>query len=442
MILPTEILKGMVDDVISIKQSNTISIKMMIRNHQDPKFDIDDASIDIMEYEQNFMSNTTDNINISVNMTPQQVQKLVNFQSDLFADIIFEYVDTTTGEVVLEEKPIRKQYKVLVHDLSSIAKKYGITAFEAPEGSDTISGTPSSTFIKVEMQLITDNEYKINRASFVGMMKDVTVDDAIKYMASVMGIKSIKMVPSDNPTKYQHLSIPPDKGGFRAAFDYLQNTYGVYTNGFRHYITNGVLYVYPHFDMKAERSPKLHVIRVSENSYGGSQNYHRVEDSKDLTIVSNSKLHSQTLSNIGSENEGNAKLFSRSDGVIDGQVKSSDMSLNNITASMSGKADSTIVKGSAVAKYVKPTMNLLNHASIFSESNTEMMVFGWSNARIEMIYPGMPTVFIFDEKKAVMSKTGVVESAKYSITRSSKKVFICNAVLTVRSDPKAVPYSA
>jgi len=440
MILPTKILKGMVDEITSMKQYNAVKMKLMIRNHQDTSFDIDDATIDAIIFEQNFALNTADNIQLHTTMNSDQLRKLVASSSDLFTDIVLEYIDGETGSVMLDEDPVMLHYKVFVHDLSTITKRFGVQAFTNVDGEDTPSNTSGAVRIPVAMQLMTDNDYTINRASFTGMIRNLNVEDTVKYMASVMGIKNIKMVPSDNQTKYQHMVIPPDKSGFREVFDYVHKKYGVYSNGFRHYITDGTLYVYPPFDMKSEQKPQLQVLRVSENSYGGSNNYHKLEDNKNLSIISNSKLDSKTLSNVGSENDGNTKLFVRSDGVFDAQVDPDTMELRNVTASMSSSQDQTISKGSATAKYVKPTMNLHSHASTFSESNTELLSFSWNYARINMIYPGMTTTFLFDEKNVVMSRQGLVEAVSYSMTRKTKDVFNCEATLVIRLDPKQVPY--
>ena len=439
MILPTEILKKMVDDIISIERHNAITIKLMIRNRQDTSLTIDNSLIDTIDINQSFATNTTDDIQVTVNMTPSQVKTLVASQTDLYADMIIEYVDATTGHVVLDEKPIKLHYKVFVHDLSTLTKRFGVNTFENTDSSENVSNTHGAVYVRVDMQMMPDQEYNANRASFVGMVRNSNVEELIKYMTSTIGITKLKMVPPDNQTKYQHVHIPPEHSNFRAAFDYLQSKFGVYANGFRHYMTNGTLYVYPPFDMNSDRKPRLNIIRVSENTYLGPSNFHKEEDNKDLTIITNTKLTSKTLSNVGSENEGNTKVFVRSDGIFDGQVNHDDMSLVNITASMSSKADTSISKDAAVVRYVKPTLNLMHHASKFSEANTELMTFGWSNARINVIEPGTPTTFIFDEKSKVMSKTGLVEAVRYSIRRA-RSIFTCGATLIIRSDPTPIPY--
>ena len=440
MILPTDVLKKMVTDITSIKRSNSIAINFMLRSKTNSAFNVDDIIIDTMSFDQNFVSNTTDDIQVSAHMSANDFRNLVANQSGLYADIVIEYVDLTVGDVDLTEPHVSLRYNVFIHDLSSLTKKYGINAFSNTDGSTDVTNTQGAVYVKVDMQLIGDEEYSANKAVFNGIVRKATVSDTVKYMCSVMKIKTLDMVDPDNSIQYQHLHIPPEHSGFRSAFEYLQQRFGVYANGFRHYITNKTMYVYPPFDMHSTRTPKLHIIRVSEGTYGGQLNYHRPEDNGDLIIVSNSKLNSKSLSNVGSENDGNAKLFVRSDGVIDGQVDTKKMTLNNITASFSSVADLSISKGSAISKYVNPTMNVHQHASTFSETNTEVVSLGWGKARLFSIYPGMPTVFIFDEKNTVMSKTGLVEAVKYQITRASKTIYNVNAILGLRSDPTPIVY--
>lgn len=433
MILPTETLKTMVDEIVEINRNNTVLITLNLRNHQDPNFVIDDAVVDALIIEQDTVNNTTDKISMKINIKPKQLRQLIAKQSDLYADIVIEYSDRITNAVDLNEEPIVLKYKVFIHDLSNIAKRYGIQAID--HENEELNETDMGINVSLELQLISEIEHKTNRAQFVGMIRDVNPEEAIKYAASVMGISNIKMVTPDNQTKFQHLNIPPNKGDFRTLFDYMQEKYGVYTNGFRHYMSNGTLYIYPPLDMKSKSSPRLNILRVSENTYLGPENFFKIDENGDVTIVSNSQLVSQTLSNSVSENEGNTKMFVRSDGMIDGQVKKKGdkLSLNNVTATMSSKNDQGISKDAAIPKYVEPTMNLYNHASTFSEANTELLGMGWSRARINMLVPGMPVTFIFDEKDTVMSKDGILESITYIFSRVSRN-FICSATFIIRVD--------
>ena len=443
MILPSEMLKEIVDDIISIERSNSVLISLHLRNPNDASFAIDDANITTFTVEQNTISNVFDNIVLTCDIQPIQFQELITKQSDLYADVTIEYADRQTNAPILEEDPIVLRYKVFLHDMSSLLKRFGVNAFEKKEDSSLPTGVEDSTLIPISMQLILEVDHKINRGSFVGVIQDTNVSNAIRYVASVIGVPSIKMTEPDNPATFQHFNVPPENSGFRVVFDYIHKKYGVYANGFRYYLTNGTLYVYPPFKLDNTETPKLIIYRVSENSYAGSTNYHELDDAGNIQIVSNSKLTSKNLSNVGSENDGNTKVFIRSDGMIDGQVsKGKKLQLTNVTASMASKSDSAISSNAAVPKYVQPTNNVYEHGSKFSEMNGEIMTLGWANARMGLLYPSMPVSFVFDEKNKVMEKTGLLESITYSFVRANRHLFNCSVGLIIRVDHNQEEYDS
>jgi hypothetical protein len=432
----------MTDAIIGKERSNLFKLTVTLLNHQDPEFALKDIYTEALTITQDFSVNTTDDIQLSAQIAPEDVQKLITKQSDLYADVLIEYVESPSEQIDLDEKPIVLRYKVLLHDLSGLTKRYGVTAFQQTDQSEDVLPAQALAMAQVQMQLIGEEEYKVNKSAFLGTAKNVTPEDFIKYASSVMGAKKVNVVTPDNTTKYQHLNIPPQYSGFKSVFEYLQSKYGVYANGFRQYLTNGTLYIYPPYNMKSERTPKLTVLRLSENTALASANYHDYKD-KDLTIVTSSPLTSQTLSNVGSENEGNTLMFVRSDGILDGQVskKGSGMELTNISATLGSRADSSISKGSAVPKYADASLNVFKQGSTFAKNNTEIMTFTWDYSRINSIEPGMPITFVYDEKDVVMSKTGIVEMVSYQFLRLNR-TFRCSSEMGVRVDPTAVPYES
>jgi hypothetical protein len=443
MIIPSDILKEMVDEVVSIERSNAVIITFHLRNYDDPEWVIEDLYLTSLIKNQSPLVNVMDEITVSADATPKQFQEMIERQNNLYADVIIEYANRQTNEVILEEKPIILRYRVFIHDVSNLLKQYGVYSFAKNEDlTDREIEVNHSVRIPITMQLMTEIDYVINKSSFTGTMQDVNVEDSIKYISSIMKVPYIKMTPPDNAITYQHLIIPPENSDFKVVFDYVNKKYGTYANGFRTYLTNGILYVYPPFDMKCQDTPKLNIFRVSENTYMGSTNYHKVEDNLDVSIVSNTELVAKNLSTLGSENEGNVKMFVRADGVIDGQVsKNKKLKLENISAVMSSVNDNSISKNSAITKYIKqPTLNVFDHGSTFSETDTELLTMGWTNARLNMIYPSMPVTFIFDEKDQVKQKTGRIESIIYNFTKGNRHLFLCQVALIIRVDPKQEDY--
>lgn len=441
MILPTNLLKEMVDEITRFKRSNTMIITLYLKNKQDASFVIDDAHLTSISISQDTINNVTDKIVMNMDITTTQYQQLITKQNDLYADIIIEYADRVNFTVLLDEDPILLRYNVFLHNMTSLSETIGVNAFEKVDTTST-SETESSTRVSISVDLIDDTSYQMNKGSFVGTLQSCNISDAIKYIASSLKVKKLKMIEPDNTNTFQHIIIPPDKCKFHQLFDYLQSdhNYGIYAKGFRHYITDGMLLVYPPYDMKKKELPKLEVIRVSENTQMGSFNYHKVKDDI-ITIISNTAIMNKNLSNYTQENKGNTSIFLRSDGVIDAQVdKKKSFKFINTTASISNNIDGSIVKDSAVVSINEPTSNMFHKASNFCESETEVIAFGWPNARIGLLCPGMPCTFIFDEKDKVMKKDGLVEVINYSITKSSKFLFSCQASLIIRTSNKQEPY--
>lgn len=439
MILTTELLRKALERIVSIERSNAFVLKLSLRNAEDPTYIRENIIVDQLEFKQLFNDNVTDDIQVRLNIQPIDLLELVNYQSSMYATLLIEYVDQDSSEVILDEDPELYTFKVFVHDLTNIAKTYGITAIVDVDDTGNVSEDQASTLIDIDMQLISDVCYNMNKQMFVGELSNVNVEDAIRYLSTVMGVKRINMVTPDNTTKFHHLYIPPEYSSFNVIFDYIQVKYGVYDAGLAYYFTNDILYIYPAYDVKIKRKRKMSVIKINPKTYAGLPNYHDVDPvSNDITLISNTSSIHRTLSNVSAENDGNSEMFILADRVIDGQVKvvGDDISLNNITVTCSNLKDNSIAKESAIPRYRKPTNNIFNKVSKIAESNTELILIGWPNARLYMLDPGMELKYIYDDREVVMDKSGILESASYTIQRSTRHgseiLYTCLASLILR----------
>ena len=437
MILTTELLKQMIDDTLGVKNMNTVTMNFSLRSHEDPSFEIKDIIVDGIQIIQDFSKNLTDDITVSINLQQETIMELVKHQTLLYATIILEYIDRSDDSVVLDEPPVIYVYKVFIHDLTNLAKKVGINNIYNTDNEEIVTEAVASGLMPVTLQLISEDHYLINKSAFVGMLKDATVADAIKFISSKSGIKSLNLIEPDNHVVYRHLMIPPQYWEFSIIFEFLQQHYGVYNKGINYYIDHEILYVYPPKETKPDKSPELEVIKTPPMSYIGSNNYHEITSAEgDITIVSTGNSIHQTLSNIATENEGNANLFLNSDQMVDGQMNYPTMELNNIGATASNVLATSIHKKSAIPTYTEPTINTFDRASKLSGINTELIALGWSYARLFVFYPGMPVTYIYDEKDNVMSKKGILEHVTYTMLRggniSSKPKYTVNSTLILR----------
>ena len=446
MQLPTQLLKEMFDRTLEVERSNLMLLTGVFRSYQDPDLEIDEIVIESLFISQEYRQSTTDDIHIKVRVFPLDLMKLMKHQSDLYLSITVEYFDEDTGEIDIEEDTEVYEYRVFIHDLENIAKKYGINQFAntEPDIGEDIVKESHSTDLSLDVQLIEEEAYTFNRGSFHGILTECTIGDAVRFIAAQMGVKKINMVEPDNQVKYRHIIIPPEYAECHKLFNYLQWYYGVYAGGLTTYFTGGVLYVFPPYDLTSERPPKLTVLKAAPQSYIGLSNYHDIDDENNLTFVCNTNASHQSLSNITTENEGNARVLTRSDLMIDGQVNFDKMKLTDTAVVISNNYDNSIKQRSTVVRYKEPTINFFDHASRIAEGNAEMLVFAWNYCRLFRIVPGMATDYVFDEEETVMLQQGLIEGTSYMLdrkaTKNDKYCYACTVTITLRSESDVQNY--
>ncbi len=423
MLQLTELLQESVDKIVSVGRSNSFTLTFSLRNYDNPGYINDDIIIDQLRVEQQFSSMTTDDIQVNLAIKPVDLLELVKYQSSMYATIVIEYVDTDTGEILLNESPEIYEYRVFVHDLENVAKRYNISAFKDVSGDNIILEQHVSTNIDITIQLIHDSCYVQNKSTFIGSFSNTTIEKAIKYIATNMGFSRINMIPAHNTVKYHRVTIPPEFASFDVIFEYIQKKYGVYVDGLCYYYTGGVLYIYPQFDVRISRikpKDKLQVLKVNPKQMMGLPNYW--DQGSLFTIVSNTDIIHKSLTNISSENDGNSKVFTAVNKVIDGKLNISESSIThtNISLACTNMVDHSIKKGSAIPKFKKDTMNLFEQTSDINGANTELLATGWPFGRLFKMSPGMEAKYIYDEDDVTMMVSGILEGTVATVQRHQK----------------------
>jgi hypothetical protein len=445
MIVPTELLKSIVDEIISIDRTNIVIISGVIFSASNLDFKLStttDFTIDRFNVHQNFSENIVDDINLDILTSANSLIKLVENKSSLYISLVVEYVDPETGQVVLDEEVEIYKYKVFVHNIENILKRLPADAVIPNDGIDNpITETQAINNVSIKLQLFSDSSYFVNKSSFVGLLSDADVSSAIKYISSACGISNIDMISPDNTVSYKHIYIPPEQWKFKSIIGFLQKEYGIYNCGLNYYFTNDILYVYPPFDMDSTHRPDVSIYKIHNTTYAGSPNFHKVKDDE-LHIVSNSEMVNDNLSARAAENSGNSRVFLRSDNMIDGIVDQSSMKITDTSIALSNKLDNSIHPESAIPQYRKPSQNVFELASQMNEGNTELIGLGWASARLFMIKPGTPVSFIYDEKNVVMKKHGIIEMVGYEVVKSGNSfgqfVYqnVCTMIIRLELDQK------
>jgi hypothetical protein len=448
MLLATSMLVEQLNRIIGIDRSNIYSMNLTLKNYDDPEFIIDKIVVDKLRHKQLFNVNVTDDIQVTANLFPDDLLKIVNLQSNLYAEIVIEYVDRDTFDIILEEEPKIYRYGVFIHELEDISKRIGIqglTQVNKGAEKDLTKGSHVSRTYPINFQLISETNYAVNKQMFNGLITDITMSKAIMYIASVLGIKKINMIPPHNTTQYKHIHIPPNMSSYKVIFDYLQTKFGIYDKGLSYYYTDEVLYLYPAYDTEIERPDKLKIVKVSPSTYSGLNNYHDLQG-KVLTIVSNTDIEHTTMSNVAMENEGSNKVYASSDRMLDGQVDPKTMTISDTCLTISNNKSHSIVKNSAIPSYEEPTNNIFTKLSSLAMGNAEMITLGWNMARLYMLKPGTPIEYIYDGEDQVMMKSGILEAITYTtmlqLRKNDQFVYTTLATLMVRLSTDSEVYIA
>lgn len=446
MIVSTKILADMVTEIINTDQSNVMMMTLSIYSSSS-QFSIDRCMIEHFELIKKFSSNTTNDIQVKINLVPKQVAELIKNQTNLLASLIIEYVDPVSGSIRFSDKPYLATFRVLIHNPDDLNKKYGATVYNDTNPlADPTKGTnrTTETLLQIDLQLVRPEEYSMNKSHYHGMMSDTTVDKAIHFISSMLGVSKLNLIPPDNTAEYKHMIIPPEKGDFNKIFDHMQEQYGIYTKGLNYFVDDKTLFIYPAYETRLDRKPKLTILKVGVGAYGGATNYHKSEGSN-LTIVSNSDTSQKTLSSVSAENSGNTQLFMKADTMIDGQIDHNTMTVKSTSVAASNKSDNSIHQTSAVAKYSQPTTNLYSKVSKMAAGEGELVKFSWAYCRLNLIEPGMPCTYVYDEKELLVQKYGIVDEVKYTVSRTTRKgedyVYSATANLSIRLETEQENYS-
>ncbi len=418
MLTLTKLLQDSVDKVFEDDKSNLFTATLSIRNYNDRSFEIPSVKIDMIKIHQLFSQNVTDDLQVNVNIQPEELLQLVKYQNALYAVLTIDYIEWESGNIILDETPESYTYRVFIHDLENLAKRFNISAFLNIDDPSVVMPQTASSIIDITLQLISDESYQLNKAAFVGFLSNTTVEKAIKFIASNMGIKRINMIPAHNTANIHRLYIPPQHASFQQVFTYIQQRYGVYTEGLSYYLTAGVLYVYPQYAIDIDRPKKLRILKINPNAQMGLPNYF-IDSDDIITIVSNTEIVHKAISNAAIENDGNSQVYISADKVIDGQVSVSEHSitLNDINRACTNNVNNGIASESAIPRFKGSTINMFHEVSNISATNTEIIITGWLYARLFILTPGMPVEYIYDEEDRTVMVTGILESISFDMLR-------------------------
>lgn len=433
-------LKKIVDGVMEKASPCNTSIDCIIYSPDNPEVKLKVRYFNEWNIVQKFDADYTDTSTMNVSLhTDELIPLLQNTQNLRCAVLIYE-TDTTKFTRITTKAPTKFNFRVIIANSQDLLKAFGKYEIFPGENGRIVESQHSRTF-DVEFQFIDDEVYHIRHKQFNGMVKNVTMEDTIYYVANLLGIKKISLVPPDNTRKYSTVSLPPMLD-ISTVFDFLQTRYGIYSKGLYYYITNGTLVIYPGYETNPKTDQIVNIYNVPEDTYLGSDGYHYIDEYKNLHIVSNTKSATHNLSEGGVENKGNVKIALRTDMSLDHirSVQGDKGTFNSQKALSCGlTSQRSMVADAKNTKYETSSNNAFQMTSELTQLDCVLLGTGWNQAVIGKIAPGQKIVYHYDDQSVYKTKTGIVERLEYVIasnTQLQDYIYTCTAALIIRLTPE------
>ena len=294
-----------------------------------------------------------------------------------------------------------------------------------------LTDTQLSSFVPVELecQCVDLDFYSLDDITVEGVYKNQNVKNVIssELLKSLSKIEygsgvpevSLDIIQPDNTNTYGHILIPT---GTRLLTlpTYIQNgdNYGVYNGGMgtflQRYKEKKYMFVYPLNDIKQYdlREDKLMIIHSSDTR-AGSYSPSYMLDGKVLKIIPKSDYKLMENEQKDLIKHGNALSFGNPDNVYksyrnidNGNTLKGDKKTNITTLSTKDMKD-----GSNRTTYIGTVNNVYRYRSSVILNTLAIYSFDWYGSDIDLIYPGMPVMFLMEHKdNGIIKLRGNVQS--------------------------------
>lgn len=440
MIRPSELFEEKIIDILGADNKNGIKANIFIGSYDNPDLKVIPFTVERIIISQRYTLNTMNDIKLFAKFHIKDILTIIREYNSLYVSLTIKYVDPQTGDEDLDEDIIQKFYNLYIPNLEDLYKKFNVNQI-SPEEND-VTDQHVGTLLPIVLQLLEIESFNIRKRRLNLILQQVSIKDAVLFVAYNLGFEKINYIDDFNPSVYQNFHIPINHSRFDVIYDYIQNTYGIYDKGFNYYFDNKVLYLYPQFDTEFYRKNEsvLHIYKVAPTSYDGTRNFHKFIDN-DLHVVSNSMLDNRKLSGISLENEGTNRIFLDTKSLVDRTIEiytDGKIYIKDNLINISTENENKLFKNTVSVDYCQPSLNLCYNSSIIAERNTEILMLEWTMARPFQLIPGNRVKFHYEREDEIITKDGLIENSEYILNKipqvrtNDEDFFVCNAKFTIR----------
>lgn len=302
--------------------------------------------------------------------------------------------------------------------------------------------------IEVELQLFTATVDRIRKKSWGGIIRDTDLVTSIAYIllanskeASSETPMSVLGVSIDSTFAIQmreHLIVPPSKVvNLPLVIDRIVG--GLHPAQMRYFLQGQHWYIYPIYDYSrfSKSEEVLTVIKIPKHRLPGIEKTFRVADKQVIILSTNSANH-KDLSEQWQLNEGNGVRYVDADYIMDGFAKVGD---NKAIADAKEKVVEVVYQPRADESDMvnvgtsKITNNYNEEYAKMALKSGAYVQAVWENANIDLLIPGMPVRYIFqdgEKTKEIFGTLNAVETLDYNTNNTiTNPRFVTMALLTI-----------
>lgn len=274
--------------------------------------------------------------------------------------------------------------------------------------------------LKIEGQCIDRVVEGMRLLQVEGIYENVTIKDLItaELTEKLEGLAvdgnaesvRIDIEEPNNPATIKQIILPT--GVYALDFpSYLQNSiYGVYNNGLGTYVQdwydNKTLFVYPLFDVNRvnNREYRLIIYYTSAVKFNYIDNTYFLDGST-LKIIAGTTLRSLDDAENEFINSGDGYIRTKPQQMMNRNVMvgNDKLTLDN-TTQVEGTKFKERRDGISRARYVGPEVNMYKHRTYINRQTMGMYEFTWHYSNPDLIYPGMPLLYLFEDSAGVISQ--------------------------------------
>lgn len=287
-------------------------------------------------------------------------------------------------------------------------------------------------------------EAEVMRSVFIsGTYKNITIDKLLMTelynRANATKITGTEIKPSvdvakvANTTVYGHIIIPTGTKLFNLANFLQDGVYGIYTGGvstyFQYYNKKPTIFVYPLYDNERFNNSEkklmvynsnTHKLTFIDNTYMVDGDILKIIANGDVTVIDNGE--NDLISEGGSFTSSDPYAMNKQSSVVSSDKMVVDHNEQIQTNNAKERRD-----GVNKTRYVSSESNKFKQATVVNKSLQAIYQIKWRYSNIDLIYPGMPTCYIYEDiEKGIIRLNGTVISTyeRYDHANKTKSAIV------------------